>query len=185
MKTPLQRSIAFCKIEPRNQYAWRSNGWALGKLGRDEEALSSYDRALELDADDNIAWEYKAAALSKLGRDNEAATAYKSLLEIEPYDIRAWIALGAALVKLCRHEEAAVAYDRVLQIDPDNLDARAGKARLVNRHNHTNSGHSRSVKDASLQKDMPTGLQEAPKRASWLRRFLFVEGPEKKNDIRP
>ena len=46
------------------------------KLGRYKEALSGYDRALELDPQDAAAWNNKGLVLVKLGHYKEALSCY-------------------------------------------------------------------------------------------------------------
>jgi tetratricopeptide (TPR) repeat protein len=53
------------EIAPSNKYAWSSRGLAFLSLGRPEEALPSFDRALGLDSDFEAAKEGRKAALQK------------------------------------------------------------------------------------------------------------------------
>ena len=57
---------------------------ALGKLGRYEEAIKSYDEALKIDPKDAQAWNNKGVALGNLGRYGEAVTCFERALEIAP-----------------------------------------------------------------------------------------------------
>ena len=54
----------------------------LSDLGRKDEAISAYDKALEIQPDDAEAWNNKGNALSDLGRKGEAISAYDKALEI-------------------------------------------------------------------------------------------------------
>ncbi len=51
---------------------WLSRGVALGLLGRHQEALESFDKAIELDPNNALAWLNRGAALYALGRHQEA-----------------------------------------------------------------------------------------------------------------
>ncbi len=62
--------------------AWHRKGVALDKLGRYEEALQAYDKALELKPNDFNAWNRKGVALDKLGRYEEAQIAFKKYLNL-------------------------------------------------------------------------------------------------------
>jgi|GEM_PF-4529823 len=70
--------------------AWNNKGNALGNLGRNEEALKSYDKALEIDPKYALAWNNKGNALGNLGRHEEAIKSCEKALEIAP---------GAVLVR--------------------------------------------------------------------------------------
>ena len=62
-------------VEYGDSDAWCDKAAALCKLGRFEEALQVYDKALELNPDCFDAWWGKAAALRNLGRFEEAQIA--------------------------------------------------------------------------------------------------------------
>ena len=51
---------------------WLSRGLVLGLLGRYEEALESFDKAIELDPNNALAWLNRGRALYALGRHQEA-----------------------------------------------------------------------------------------------------------------
>ena len=51
---------------------WSNKGISLHSLGRYEEAIRCYDRALELDQRFAYAWNNKGGSLHILGRDEEA-----------------------------------------------------------------------------------------------------------------
>ena len=53
-------------------------------MGRYEEALASYDHALEFKPDFHLAWNNRGAALENLGRYEEAIASYDRVLELKP-----------------------------------------------------------------------------------------------------
>ena len=55
-------------------------------LGRLEEAIASYDRALEIKPDKHEAWNIRGAALANLGRLEEAIASYDNALKLKPDD---------------------------------------------------------------------------------------------------
>ena len=87
-----------------------------------EEAIASYDKALEFKPDYQNAWHVRGIALSALGRYEEAITSFDRALQIKPDD-QAWNNRGAALDNLGRYEEAIVSFDQALQFKPDYQDA--------------------------------------------------------------
>ena len=103
--------------------AWHNRGVALRNLGRYEEAIASYDRALEIEADNDAAWFGQGYALVELGRYEEAIASYDRAVEIKPDYHDAWNNRGIALGDLGRYEEAIASYDRAVEIKPDYPDA--------------------------------------------------------------
>ncbi len=61
-------------------------GVAFNLLGRTEDAIELYDRALEIKPDDYDSLRNKGVSLTKLGRMGEAIELYDRALEIKPYD---------------------------------------------------------------------------------------------------
>ena len=61
-----------------------NRGNALEKLGRNEEAIASYDKALKIKPDYHLAWNGRGNALEKLGRYEEAIASYDKALKIKP-----------------------------------------------------------------------------------------------------
>ncbi|WP_143288373.1 TPR end-of-group domain-containing protein, partial [Calothrix rhizosoleniae] len=58
--------------------AWYGRGYALGNLGRNEDAIASYDKAIEIKPDFDQAWYNQACAYSLL---NDIDTAIEKLQE--------------------------------------------------------------------------------------------------------
>ncbi|MGB7442146.1 MAG: tetratricopeptide repeat protein [Coleofasciculaceae cyanobacterium] len=98
-------------------------GYSLYQLGQYEEALASYEKALEIKPDLHEAWYNRGVALYKLGRYEEAIASYEKALEIKPDNYAAWNNKGNALGELGRYEEAIASYERALEIKPDNYAA--------------------------------------------------------------
>jgi tetratricopeptide (TPR) repeat protein len=90
---------------------WSSTGDALFGLTRYEEALTAYNRSLELDPNNTDAWALKAFTLKRMGRSNEAAMALKRANELHPANegfeaYRAWVLGG-----LERYADILAAYE--------------------------------------------------------------------------
>lgn len=85
-----------------------------------EQAVASYDKALEIKPDDHENWNNRGLALRNLGRYEEAIASYDKALKIKPDKYVSWDNRGVALRNLGRYEEAIVSYDQALKLQPDN-----------------------------------------------------------------
>ena len=110
--------VTLGRSEQNNAEAWNNEGVAFYKLGKPEEAIDCYDKALDLDPGLAQAWNNKGLALRELGKSEEAITCYNKALEINPGYADAWNNKGDALVDLQRIEEAITSYEDALQINP-------------------------------------------------------------------
>lgn len=95
-------------------------GAALHELGRNAEALQSFEETLELDADYRDALSAKSHVLRDLGRAEEALVIHDRLIGISPNDASAWNDEGATLCALQRLDEARKCFNRALDIDPNH-----------------------------------------------------------------
>lgn len=59
-------------------------------LGRFDDAIASFDKALEIKPDDDQAWTIRGAALMSLGNFDEAFYSYDRALSINPNADAAW-----------------------------------------------------------------------------------------------
>ena len=64
--------IALPEINELTAWEWNGKGFSLANLGRHDEAMACYDRALEIDPRDALAWNNKGTGLLELGRREEA-----------------------------------------------------------------------------------------------------------------
>ncbi len=97
---------------------WGNKGASFVALGRYEEAIRCFRRALDIDPRDAATWVGQGAALAELGRCDEAILSYDRALAIDPRDALAWMNKGKVVATLGRKEEALVYYDEALGIDP-------------------------------------------------------------------
>lgn len=100
-------------IQPDDAQALNSRGIALCELGRFEEALTSWDRALAIRPDYAEALNNRSVALHKLGRFEEALKAYDRTLTIRPDFAEALVNRGHLLRELRRFAEACGAINRL------------------------------------------------------------------------
>jgi len=92
-------------------------------LGRPEEALKIYEKAIKINPQLAEAWFAKGFALGELGRYEEAIEAYKKAIEINTRFGLAWFTKGFTLGKLGKHEEAIKAYEKAIEINSQDVGA--------------------------------------------------------------
>lgn len=110
----------FPSLRPEAKTAgfWNNKGGALRALGRHEEAIECFDKALAVDRQYAPAWSNKGAALRALGRHEHAIGCYEKALTIAPEYAAAWINKSNALAAIGRHDEALECFDKALKIAP-------------------------------------------------------------------
>jgi tetratricopeptide (TPR) repeat protein len=84
-----------------------------------EEAISSYDKAVEIKPDYYEAWYNRGISLGNLGRYEEAISSYDKAVEFKPDYHNAWYNQGISLDNLGRYEEAISSYDKAVEFKPD------------------------------------------------------------------
>ena len=99
-----------------------NRGETLLELRRYEDALSAYNRAVELQPDYAEAWLGQGDALLALGKAEAALDAYDQAIQIQREYPEAWKGRGEALVALQRYEAAISAFDQVTKLQPDDVE---------------------------------------------------------------
>ena len=108
---------------------WRGKGIALAKLGRHDEALQAFDKAIELSPEHvPYAWTSKGDSLRDLGRYEDAINAYDEALELYPKPAnagiaQAWKGKGDVLSDLGEHDEAIKAYSAAVEAYDEEIKA--------------------------------------------------------------
>ena len=71
-----------------------SKGIALKLLGRNEEAIVVFERAIEFKPGNAEAWNHKGITLYELGHNEEAIAAYEKALAVNPKFAEVWYNKG-------------------------------------------------------------------------------------------
>jgi len=87
---------------------------------RIEEALTSLDRAIQLDSTNGKLWSARGELMAHLGRDEEAISSFDRALEINPGHHQSWSNRGNCLNNLGQYGEAISSCDRALEINPEH-----------------------------------------------------------------
>jgi tetratricopeptide (TPR) repeat protein len=95
-------------------------GTALSKLGRREEALQVFDKAVQLKPDDADLWYQLGSALIEAQRSDEALLCFRHAIELNPAHGEAAYKAGVFLKEQGRFDEALVYLDRSAAAEPEH-----------------------------------------------------------------
>ena len=96
-----------------------------------DEAIKSYNQAIEIKPDNHNAWNNRGSALDNLGRHEEAISDLDKAIEINPDLVEAWNNRGLALANLGRHEEAIADLDKAIKINPDKDESWNSRGKVL------------------------------------------------------
>jgi tetratricopeptide (TPR) repeat protein len=112
--------------------------YSLTELGRLDEALGAYDRALAMQPENAWAWARKGRALRLLRRYEDALACYDTSLKLEPRYAWAWKGRGMVLERMERLPEALDCHRAAAEIDPDDVWNWYNQAETLYRTGDTN-----------------------------------------------
>lgn len=102
----------------KEEASWNNDGAKLSKLGKFEEAIECYDKAIEINPNFFLAWGNKGLALFNLKRYEEAMECFDKIIDIEPRDFQGYENKGRALLNLKKNEEAIRCFDKAIELKP-------------------------------------------------------------------
>ena len=104
---------------------------ALSATSKFTEAITSFDKAIEINPYYADAFYNKGMALSATSKFTEAITSFDKAIEINPYYADAFYNKGMALSATSKFTEAIFSYEKTLEIDSDNVKALNGKSWIL------------------------------------------------------
>ncbi len=123
LQDALEQGAALAERHPNVPLILNILGAANAGLGRLDQAVARYTKALQIKPDFAEAHNNLGNALKALGKHEEAIASYTKCLQIKPDFAEAHNNLGIALSELGMHEEAIASHTKALQIKPDYADA--------------------------------------------------------------
>jgi tetratricopeptide (TPR) repeat protein len=88
-----------------------------------EEAITSFDKIIELMPNDYRAWYVRGGILDFLNRCEEAISSLEKAIELKPNEHEVWKKRGAVLSNLNRYEEAISSFEKVIELKPGDHEA--------------------------------------------------------------
>jgi len=110
-----------------------NRGLSLSSLGRHQEALECYERALVLAPDEKALHNNKGNVLRLLGRTGEALASLERALALDPSFDDAWYNKGLLFTEAGRLGEALHAFERALAANVRSIPAWIGKGHVLGR----------------------------------------------------
>jgi arylsulfatase A-like enzyme/Tfp pilus assembly protein PilF len=98
--------------------------------GRNGDAIRTFNRLLQIDANNGLAWENLGTTQLQAKDLNGAETSLRRAIQIDPSLSGAYTALGVVLAQTGRRDEAIAAWKRALELDPSDENAAFNLKRL-------------------------------------------------------
>jgi tetratricopeptide (TPR) repeat protein len=95
---------------PDDFRAWLNLGIALGRIGKPQDSVKCFDRAIELDSRSVEAWYNLGLALHAMGRNVDEIRCYDRALQLKPWYQLAILRKVEALRLLGREDEASALF---------------------------------------------------------------------------
>lgn len=88
-------------------------------LGQLENALSDYNKSLELQQNFHEGWYNRGTLLARMQKHKEAISSYDKVISLQPENFSAWYNRGYSQGCLARYEDAILSNEKALSINPD------------------------------------------------------------------
>jgi tetratricopeptide (TPR) repeat protein len=112
----IRKALQFRPSDPASAHC--NLGLALRGKGLPDEAISCYQRAIELKPSFAEAYCNLGYALQEKGRTDDAMTYLVKAIEINPYLTKAYYNLGITLQEKGRVDDAVASYQKAIELDP-------------------------------------------------------------------
>jgi tetratricopeptide (TPR) repeat protein len=122
-KDALPALMAALRLLPDDAGVHHNLGNAFARLGRFDNAVSSYRRAVVLNPDFAEAFNHLAQALMNLGQFSEALQCCRRAIDLKPGFVEAHDNCGTAMLGLGQLDEAQATYRRAIALDPGFIEA--------------------------------------------------------------
>ncbi len=141
LPTPPEQTVVENKNDPAYWVRLGEELWSNseGNEGDAKNAISYFDKAIELEPLNYFAWANKGLILKKLDRREEAILCYDRAIQIQPNYPNSWFNKGVLLGCLGQLEEAVKCFDKVLEIAPNHKLAIRDRQMLIDIINRKSS----------------------------------------------
>jgi len=109
--------------ELRDPNVYFNRGFAYGRIGQYDQAISDLTKALEINPRFADAYLFRADAYAQIGKYDQAISDYTKALEINPRFAHAYWGRGFIYLKTFKHEQAILDFTNALEIYPGLFEA--------------------------------------------------------------
>ncbi|MTJ50399.1 serine/threonine-protein kinase [Dolichospermum sp. UHCC 0259] len=141
------------RLNNENAIELYNQGNTLIQLQRYEEALATYEKAIDIKPDYPQALYGQGKALFQLKKYQESLKAYDQAIQIQPNYLEAWTNRGFVLVRLQRYSEAIATVDKALQLKNDDPQVWQLKGDILIKKNQYNDAIKAYEQAINLQSD--------------------------------
>ena len=136
---PVQKinTIKLSKKDAANELIKYGEDMANAK--RYDEALTLFDKAIEINPNNDMAWGDKALILDKKGQTEEALINFSRALSINPNNSITWHNKGLTLLRMRKFKESIECFDTALKINGNYAKAWYNKGRAFEMLGEKNS----------------------------------------------
>lgn len=120
---------------PNNVVLMVNLGTIQRDLGKHEEALISYNVAIEKYPNNTFIRHNRASLYCEMDRFDDALTDYNTILLSNPLDLEALYSRGLIYLSQKNLLSAEEDFDKILEVNPDNLKGKTGLAAIMKRRN--------------------------------------------------
>lgn len=124
-------SRQWLRTDPDSVNAHYNLGFGMAQLGRHQEAVEAYERALEIEPDYGYAHNNLGNALGKVGKHEEAIRHFQQALKLDPGYAEAHHNLANVLVEESRRDEALEHLREAVRLRPDFAEAQMNLGNLL------------------------------------------------------
>ena len=170
LKEARRRLQAVTRTQPKHVPALNLLAVVLSQLGRNAEALSTYDRALSFSPDSPESWYGRGMILLAMGRPDEAIASFTRLLAVKPDFTQVHLLRSKLLCDVGDHEAALDAIDKLLAIAPGLAEAWLGRSNILFEAGRYEEALSAAEKAIALKPSLAEALHACGNTLNELRR---------------
>jgi len=170
LKEARRRLQAVTRTQPKHVPALNLLGVVLSQLGRNDEALSTYDRALSFSPDSPESWYGRGMILLAMRRPDEAIASFTRLLAVKPDFTQVHLLRAKLLCDVGDHEAALDAIDKLLAIAPGLAEAWLGRSNILFEAGRYDEALSAAEKAIALKPSLAEALHACGNTLNELRR---------------
>ncbi len=122
---------AVLRTRPDHVAALNLLGVVLGRLGRNADAIASFDRALALAPQAAESWFGRGMTLIAIGRHQDAIASFDRAIAAKPDVAQAHLMRAKLLADLRRNDEALAGVDRLLALAPNLAEAWLARSNIL------------------------------------------------------